>query len=1173
MLKLDRLELSGFKSFVDPVALRFAGGVTGIVGPNGCGKSNLADAICWVLGEQSAKSMRGETMEDVIFNGSEQRKPLGLGEVTVSFLAPPGFPGAEDGRIAIARRVFRTGESQYRLNGRLARLKDVKDLLMDTGLGVRAYSVIEQGKIGLILSGKPQERRKLIEEAAGITRYKARKKIAELKLEEAGANLLRLDDIISEVERNLRSLKRQAGAARRFQERRAELARLEREVRLGRWAELARDLAARRGELVAVQAEDAERAAAVHRAEADLAARRERVERAAAALAEKVKRQADLAATIEGRQEFLAGARRTIAEIDARLAAGAARAERLEAERASAALAGAALDGERARLLAEHDGAARAVTADGEALRAAEARAAAAETRLEELRHELLASLGQLDELRRRQHREQLEGEKEAYRERHLGDELRGRAHEIGEVRAAFDEASAAAERLAHEQAALDAALGEARAALERALAAEAEAGEELRALEHERTATALRRQLLADLAATDGDRGAALAERLAAAGLGDALRLRDRVRALEGWEATLDRFLGPVLDAVLVPAGREPLALARELEKSGGVLLAPLDPPAPEAAVRPHDAGVVAALGDALGLEPRLAAALPPAFLVASAADAERLARRHPGVAFLARPALWAQGGLLHLEGAEGEPGYLERTAELARLDAALPALGRALDARRAALATLVGERAARAESIRQLESAAGRTGQEAAGARARREELAARLLRLDDGAAALRREREHASTELERRARARSELGAELARLEAVHAERERRFDAVQAESEAARRERETQRALAAGRRGRLELLAERLRAHDAETARWAAARADADRQLDAWHADAGALAGRRAELTAAMAAAEAELQGALELRAGGDELVRAEAERLDAERQAVRAADAALAELRARHAAARGAVEEARVVLAGLEHDASHLAAEIAERCGEPAPEAPGEPPANLEERAAELARLEQQLEALGPVNVLAAEEYASEEERHAFLAAQRADVARSVESLRATIREINQTSSERFRATIAQVNEQFAKSFVELFRGGEAEMRLMDEDDLLECGIEIVARPPGKRLQNLMLLSGGEKALTAIALLFALFRIKPSPFCILDEVDAPLDDVNTLRFVGMLRELARETQCVVITHNKLTMEVAATLYGVTMEERGVSKLIEVELEEVQPVAATA
>ena len=206
MLKVESLEISGFKSFVDPVTVELAGGITAIVGPNGCGKSNLSEAMTWVLGEQSAKSLRGGTMEDVIFNGAESRKPLGMAECTLTLRTDPSFPRAEEGRITIGRRVFRGGESQYRLNGRVVRLKEIKDLLMDTGLGIRAYSVIEQGKIGMILSGKPQERRKLLEEAAGITRYKARKNVAELKLQEATANLLRLDDVISEVERALRSL-------------------------------------------------------------------------------------------------------------------------------------------------------------------------------------------------------------------------------------------------------------------------------------------------------------------------------------------------------------------------------------------------------------------------------------------------------------------------------------------------------------------------------------------------------------------------------------------------------------------------------------------------------------------------------------------------------------------------------------------------------------------------------------------------------------------------------------------------------------------------------------------------------------------------------------------------------------------------------------------------------
>jgi len=1176
MLKLDRLELSGFKSFVDPVEVRFAGGVTGIVGPNGCGKSNLSDAITWVLGEQSAKSMRGETMEDVIFAGSEKRKPLGMGEVTVSFLAP-GSAAAEHGRITISRRVFRSGESQYRLNGKLTRLKEIKDLLMDTGLGVRAYSVIEQGKIGLILSGKPQERRKLIEEAAGVTRYKARKKLAEVKLEEATANLLRLDDIVSEVERNLRSLKRQAGAARRFQEKRAEHRELERRVLAGRWASLAGELAARREATGEAQAAEAELAATIHRAEAELAALREATERQAAELADRARRQADLAATIEGRQQFLAGARRTLAELDARVASGGALAERLEQQIDHHGEALRELADGRAGLVAEHDTAAAAVAADGEALRAAESAVREAESRLERRRADLLASLGRLNELRARVHREQIESEKGALRERHLHDELDQRSRESEEIVAALAETESALAELAQALAERGQALDAARESLRQALAREQDAAGRLRALETSRASAAERQRLLADLARAETERRDAFADELGAAGESARQRLRERVHALRGWERSLDHFLGPVLDAFVVPAGGAALALAERLAERGaaaGVLLTPRAD-----AARPDDGAlddpaIAASLGEALGLEPELAAALPPAYLVRSAADAARLARRHRGVAFLAPQPLWIRDGLLAVDGAEAQPGFLARTSELEELGGRLPRLDADIDATTAEIDARVGDRAQAAEAIRRLESDLGSLRQREAVLRARQDELVRRRGRGDEALGRLRQEHAALSEELGRLGRVRGDLGEEIGRREAAHGEHERAFDAQQGEVESARSRREALRAESAGRKGQLDLLRERLRSLEQQAERFTRETSSSRQQLDAWRAEAETIAERRAEIARGMAAAETALQEALELRAGGEDLLRGEQEALAGERQRVRDAEAALAARREEHDGARSRLEQQRVALAGLEHDESHLATQIRERLGEAPPEVPGEPLPNLPELEADLSRLAEQLEAMGPVNVLAAEEFTAEEERHRFLTAQRADVAKSVESLRQTIREINQTSSARFKETFAAVNEQFSKTFVELFRGGEAEMRLMDEEDLLESGIEIVARPPGKRLQNLMLLSGGEKALTAIALLFALFRIKPSPFCILDEVDAPLDDVNTLRFVAMLRQLARETQCIVITHNKLTMEVAGSLYGVTMEERGVSKLIQVQLEEVHPeTAATA
>jgi len=1175
MLKLDRLELSGFKSFVDPVELRFAGGVTGIVGPNGCGKSNLADAITWVLGEQSAKTLRGETMEDVIFNGSERRKPLGMGEVTLSFLAEPGFAGSDDGRVTISRRVFRSGESQYRINGKVVRLKEIKDLLMDTGLGIRAYSVIEQGKIGLILSGKPQERRKLIEEAAGITRYKARKKVAEVKLEEASANLLRLDDIVAEVERNLRSLKRQAGAARRWQERKGELDTLQRTVLLGRWARLATELSERRIALGAAQTAETDLAADVHRREAELAALREKVEALAAALAERNRRQAELGATIEGRQQFLAGARRTLAEIDARLGTGAALAARRAEETAQREAAATELAGRRAELVADHDRAAAEVEADGARLREVERSATEADARLEAARRELLASIGDLDALRQRVHREQIETERGSFRQRHLFEELHQRTQELDEAARELADAEGRLAELDAELAGREGRLVEARSALDALLAREAEAAERLRRFETDRTARRERQRFLAELAESAASREAELAARLAEAGLPQPARLGARVRALRGWETSLDLYLGELLEAVLVPAGASGLELAARLAERGRAAGALLEPVAaePEGWPRPEDPAIVAALGDALGLSPELARALPPAFLVDGSAAAERLARRWPGVAFLTRDRLWIEGGVVHLQGAEALPGFLARASELGDLEGELERLEGEIGATRAEIETLVATRAEAAQAIHRLQEEIAALRQERAVTGARREELSGRHRRLASSEASLQREQSDLAGELERLARLRAESGDELGRLEALHAVRERAFDELGKEVETVRRERESVRAIGAGRRGQLDVLTERLRSLEQQAARLERELDAARREAAAWVAEADGLAGRKQDLEQGMATAERELQEALELRAGGEEEVRAEEERLESERLDVRARDEAIAAARLDHDAARGRVEELRVALTGLEHDAAHLAAELAERCGEAPPELPGEVPPNLAELEVDLARLKEQVEAFGPVNVLAAEEFTAEEERHKFLTVQRADVARSVESLRSTIREINLTSSERFKEAFAQVNEQFSRTFVELFRGGEAEMRLMDEEDLLESGIEIVARPPGKRLQNLMLMSGGEKALTAIALLFALFRIKPSPFCILDEVDAPLDDVNTLRFVGMLRELAKETQCIVITHNKLSMEVCGTLYGVTMEERGVSKLVAVQLEEVQPEAAAA
>jgi chromosome segregation protein len=1168
MLKVERLEISGFKSFVDPVEVHFAGGVTAIVGPNGCGKSNLSEAITWVLGEQSAKSLRGGTMEDVIFNGSDSRKPLGMAECLLTLRTELDLPGADDGRITIGRRVFRGGESQYRLNGRVVRLKDVKDMLMDTGLGIRAYSVIEQGKIGMILSGKPQERRRLIEEAAGITRYKARKGIAEVKLQEATSNLLRLDDVISEVERALRSLKRQASAARRYQEKEKEYRELLEQVLLGRWAALAARLAGLRSTLEEAISREAALAADLHRDEAALAAGRERLDDLARLMAERHHRVSELATVIEGRQEFLKANRQTMQEIGERAAQGRALAERREAEIAAHAEALEGLEEKRRELADERGQAAAAVDEDERQIAAAERDLKQVAARVDGFRSQMLAATNEINAARNRLQQAHIEQERGNFRRHRIDQEI---AEHAVEVKQAGELLEMSRSKVAGTEAALDAKSAEQEkvaAALELTMRREAEASEKKRGLEDQLTGARQRQRILAELSRAHAQRRAALAKALASAGIDSPVYLASQARAVEGWERALDVYLGSLADAVVLEPGESARSLATTLAGRSAAVLVERQAGTPESWPVVDDPAVVLSLGEALGLSEDLATALPPAFLVRGAADAERLAKLHPGLAFLSREGVWVEAGTFHVEGEVATPGVLERESELATLGRQIPDLEGQLRDATTLLDRLVAERAALARESNRLQGEVAQLRQELAVGKARMEDAAARHRRLATEADTLSTEQQEIAREIERVAGKRQLLQDELAAAESRSAGLQEDFDRAQAELEAAKAHREGLRTASAGRRGRLELLDERLESHDREMGRL---RSEVERgrdQIATWLQEADKLTGRRSDLEQALERAQDELQTALEHKAAAEEGVLEEQERLDLHRQEIRLLEENIAGHREHRDGVRTELEELRVHQASLKQDAEHLALTFRDDFEAELPEIPGEPRPDLAELEGELARTKAALERLGPVNILAVQEHDEQEQRYEFLTTQRADVAASVESLKRTIREINEASGERFNNTFQQVNQHFGEIFARLFRGGEAEMRLLDEEDVLESGIEILARPPGKRLQNLMLMSGGEKALTAIALLFALFRTKPSPLCILDEVDAPLDDVNTTRFVDLLSEMAGGTQFIVITHNKLSMEVASRLYGVTMEEKGVSKLVSVELEEVQP-----
>lgn len=1173
MLKLEQLEVNGFKTFVEPVTSHFAPGITAIVGPNGCGKSNLAEAVTWVLGEQSAKSLRGRSMDEVIFNGTHGRKPLGFAEVKLSFRADGSLEEAEDGRITIGRRIFRGGEGQYRLNDRVVRLKDIRDLLMDTGLGIRAYSVIEQGRIGMILSGKPQDRRKLIEEAAGITRYRNRKRLATLKLDDATADLLRLDDIIREVERRLRSLKRQASAARRYNERRKDYRELLDAVLQERWVRLHEDLGGVAASLKQETDHEADLLAGLARANAELAACRQVIDARTQDAVRFHEHRAQLLALIEGRQELIKGAGATIDEIAERLESGGASAERRRRELEAAEERLAALLGRRQMLESGREQALADVQEDRRRIRSADAAIADARKRQRLLLDQLAACRARRGELQSRLVAERIGSEKAIDR--------RDRAQAILErsrdsIRAADDEDDIVRAGIESLEAALTGNAGEGqRAAADLAAnrGRRTQAQADLETRREELVEAQKRAAVLDELGQRDAEERGEIRAALLDLGLAAPRFLGDEATVPEGWEHSLDLFLGPLRNAVMTSADEDALAIARSICGSdfqatllrSGKLASPL--PAVE------DPAIVSDLAAALGLPEETRSALPPAYLVESPEDAERLAPGHPGVAFLCRERLWIEAGRVTVRGEQAALGALGRQREMddlglliAELEKQRSALGSEIEAadERVRQAAAEGQR---------LERAAAELRQQLAVARSRREDIGERR-------AAFRREHDSAESERDEMERVIKAIGARRLDVETEVAAAGRQLAALeQAADEAsavvdqAREEREEHITAGAGRQGQLELIEERAASEQGERER-VEARIASLREADAaWTAEADRLRGRVRELEAAAAAARRELDQALAERTNAeDEAVRAQ-RALDDERERGRTLEARIRESEARRDERRGRIEDLRVRQAGLQQDAEHLSRDYLQEFARELAEqdlrqAGADETPDLEAMTGEMERRRALLERMGAVNVLAADEYDEQQERHEFLSGQRADVTESIDSLKRTIRDIDKTSSERFVAAFREVNENFGCIFTELFRGGEAEMRLMDEDDPMDCGIDITARPPGKRVQNIMLLSGGEKALAAIALLFALFQTKPSPFCILDEVDAPLDDANILRFIDMLKRMSGETQFLVITHNKLTMQAASTLHGVTMEERGVSKIVGVDVDEMHP-----
>jgi chromosome segregation protein len=1167
MLRLERVEISGFKSFYEKVDLAFPGRVTAVVGPNGCGKSNICDAVAWALGEQSARVLRGEKMDDVIFNGTAKRRPLGMAEVIVTLTSENGNGDPEHGRLRVGRRVFRDGEGEYFLNDKQVRFKDVQDRLLGTGLSVRAYSVIEQGRIDQVLSTKPQDRRRLIEEAAGITKYKAKRRLAEAKLDETRANLLRLSDIVNEVERNCASLKRQASRAARYKEftealrvRRAGLARV-------RGDALVEALAA--AERLRNERKDAESAAAaaLGHAEASLAAARLAAVDAASERDRLREGLAALEAAIARDDERLESNRHAAADLAARRSASEREGRDFSGEEARTAREISDLTGRleravaeaRARSLAREDADRRASEAAAalvlleesleaartDALRAAGERVAARNARHElELASERIgASSARLEESLARLGREQDERSRELDAADREGEALRARA----------DSAAEEVRRLAEEIAGMGRALLDLESAREEARA----------------TFTTLeeRAAALAEAFRARESGVAAVRKALAAAGVSHGDTLAERLRARPGWERPLDLLLGRDADALVARGdfGRAASA-ARDLPAARLLRAEWSRPPRDEG---PGSfAGWEAALLHVETLAPAERAALPRAGFAGSLDEALALAQEHPDVTFVTQAGEIVRGPLLRLAGPR------TRASGTFELERDRAEIGERTEAARRSVQTTESARANLAAARDRREAEIGAAREREVGTRSQLSACSALLEERRSGAARLAREIEAASAERDAFGRE----GAALSERRRALEEEEHRWERVEQE---ARERAETlagsfgeARAGAtsaaeelAHRRTEAEVAAERRRSLEAALTALADSQRLFQRRAQAASEEIERLAVRAVELARDEETTAERRKGNVVLRdERGSELQIA----ARAAEQAAALAEAGEESAKAARAAldvAREARFEAEVTSTRVASDLEHLVAQTREEFGTgpeelaPPEDRSAEALGKLETEATEIAG---SLEKLGPVNLLAWEEHRVESERLTFLTTQRDDLVRSVNELQESIRKINATSAERFSEAFAAINANFNQTFTRLFRGGTAEMRLLDENDPLESGVEVIAQPPGKRNQSILLLSGGEKALTAIALLMAIFRYRPSPFCILDEVDAPLDEANIDRFTRLLRDMTDETQFIAVTHNKRTMETADAMYGVTMEEPGCSKVVSVRFD---------
>ena len=1175
---LYKLEIQGFKSFFDRTSLSFGDGITGVIGPNGCGKTNVSDAIRWVLGEQSAKQLRGDSMEDVIFNGCPTRKPLGMAEVHLTFKNDRGILPTEFSEVTISRRVFRSGMSEYFLNRTPCRLKDIKDLFFDTGMGSHAYSVIERQMVDNILSDNTNHRRFLFEEASGITKYKARKKEALHKLDQTEGDLTRLNDIVFEIERELRSLARQVGKARRFQRLLDEV----RDLDLALTAGTIEALGEREAKAKEEWQEEAVRREGVT---AELASIEARLNDRKLALLELERELTTAQGGLKDREEARIAAEHQVVLLRERAAGLLRRAEEASQE--------AARMRERLAETQAREQEVQARLADTRTQReSSQTEAEANEASLNQLEQELRARRGaaathkqlSLDlfsvEAEKKGNRDRIRERQVALSERRAAAEARRgellervadlrRGLEAGAERRTELEESVSTAR--GELAACEDAIGSVDASVHAADAALSELRQQAAAADS-RLATLL--ELKKNFEGVSEGVKALLQPGNSLPGLAGVIAnvLDVPQRFLDALEASLGEASSFVLaeDRNAVDAA---LARLRGLESGRATLVDLSAMSAPPRIDGPSHTGVLGRASELVRCDdrfrPLVERLLGSVFVVESREVAAELALASiGGMRFVSLDGEVWERGRVRAGGATASVGLLHREMEIRELSGRLAELSLTIEGAQNERTALESSRATAVEQRDQARWMLDET----------RTALESQVRELSG----TEREIGFAGKEAEERDRESQGYGLELETLVRALDQAETELAEFQAQVDAARallaaadlevRSLELQRDEAAG---RAQVSRETLLRLSRESGEWEAAWARAEqtvRELEAGirarEEEAGQHRARIAEIEAEVSGLSSGLTGLLESESGQRERVTGLQSRYVALKEEVASDDDGARRLRfdTTELSERLHVLELDRVQARADLDRTferlHSEYDVDAATWEPRALPEG---MDAETAPALLEESRQKLRAIGPVNLLALEEYSRKKERFTFLTQQREDLNKAKGQLLEAIAKINVTASQMFTETFTKVQQNFKDIFKTLFEGGDCELRMVGEDPM-ECEVEIVAKPRGKFLQSISLMSSGERALTAIALLFAIYLVKPSPFCLLDEVDAPLDDANVDRFLNMLRRFGDRTQFVVITHNKKTMEAAGCIYGVTMQELGISKLVSVNLDGV-------